>query len=148
MKRILCLVLFALYFSINSFCQKEKDSIEASISRFFDGIAEINADKVKAYVTDDFILLENGHLWNIDTLVNKISAPKNAGVKRVNKFQFIKTGQNGNIAWVSYRNTAEFSLNENQQTVNWLESAVLKKESGRWRIKLLHSTRVVPDKQN
>jgi ketosteroid isomerase-like protein len=139
-------MLFALSFSIKSFCQIEKDSIEASISRFFDGISEIDADKLRAYATDDFILLEDGHLWNIDTLVNKISARKGSGIKRVNKFQFIKTEQAENIAWVSYHNTADFSLNEKQQTVNWLESAVLKKESGRWKLKLLHSTRVVPSK--
>ena len=148
MKRIFCLILFTLFFNVNSFCQKEKDSIEASISKFFDGLSEIDANKLKAYTTDDFILLENGHLWNMDTLVSKMSDPKNAGIKRVNKFQFIKTEQNGNMAWVSYHNTADFSLNEKKQTVNWLESAVLGKENGRWKIKLLHSTRVVPPKQN
>src|SRR6188474_2238430 len=108
MKRIFCLILFALFFNITSFCQKEKDSIEASISKFFDGLSEIDAKKLKAYTTDDFILLENGQLWNIDTLINKMSTPKNAGIKRINKFQFIKTEQNGDIAWVSYHNTAEF----------------------------------------
>ena len=146
--RIFCITLLALFVSVNSFCQKEKDSIEGSISMFFDGLSEVNAAKLRAYSTDDFILLENGHVWNMDTLINKVSAPKNAGIKRVNKFEFIKTEQDGNVAWVSYHNTADFSLNEKQQTVNWLESAVLKKEAGRWRIKLLHSTRVVPAKQN
>ena len=128
--RIFCITLLTLFVSVNSFCQKEKDSIEGSISKFFDGLSEVNAAKLRAYSTDDFILLENGHVWNMDTLINKISAPKNAGIKRVNKFGFIKTEQAGNIAWVSYHNTADFSLNEKQQTVNWLESAVLKK-SGR-----------------
>jgi len=148
MNRFFYLVLFILFFNVNSFCQKEKDSIEASISKFFDGLSQIDANKLKAYTTDDFILLENGQLWNIDTLVNKMSDPKNAGIKRVNKFQFIKTEQNGTVAWVSYHNSADFSLNEKKQTVNWLESAVLQKENGRWKIKLLHSTRVVPPKQN
>ena len=148
MKKIFCLILVALSFNIKSFCQKEKDGIEASISRFFDGLSETDAKKLEAYTTKDFILLENGHIWNIDSLVSKMGDPKNAGIKRVNKFQFIKTEQNGNIAWVSYHNTADFSLNEKKQTVNWLESAVLGKENGRWKIKLLHSTRVVPPKQN
>lgn len=141
-------MLFVFSFTINAFCQKEKDNIEASVSKFFDGISEIDPDKLRAYAAADFILLEDGHLWNMDTLVTKISGRKNSGIKRVNKFQFIKTEQSGNIAWVSYHNTADFSLNEKQQTVNWLESAVLKKEGGRWKIKLLHSTRVVPNKQN
>ena len=141
-------MLFILSFNVHSFCQQGKDSIEASISKFFDGISEIDADKLKAYATNDFILLEDGQLWNMDTLITKISARKNSGIKRVNKFQFIKTEQNGNIAWVSYHNIAYFSLNEKQQTVEWLESAVLRRENGRWKIKLLHSTRVIPAKQN
>ena len=148
MNRFFYLVLFILFFNVNSFCQKEKDSIEASISKFFDGLSQIDANKLKAYTTDDFILLENGQLWNMDTLISKMSDPKNGGLKRVNKFQFIKTEQNGNVAWVSYHNSADFSLNEKKQTVNWLESAVLEKKNGRWKIKLLHSTRVVPPKQN
>ena len=146
MKKIVYLVLFALSFSLESFSQ-EKDSIEASISRFFDGISEINADKLKGYTTGDFILLENGQVWNLDTLITKINVRKNSGIKRINKFQFISTEQTGNIAWVSYHNTADFSLNEKQQTVKWLESAVLRKENGRWKIKLLHSTRYFPSKQ-
>jgi len=148
MKRIFCVILFALFFNINVFCQKEKDSIETTIAKFFDGLAEIDANKLKANATDDFLLLENGHVWDMDTLINKMNDPKNAGIKRVNKFQFIRTEQNGNIAWVSYHNTADFSLNEKKQTVNWLESAVLRKDNGGWKIKLLHSTRVVPAKQN
>ena len=76
MKRSFCLILFVLFFNIVSFCQTEKDSIEASILKFFDGFSEIDANKFKAYTTNDFILLENGHVWNMDTLVNKMSASK------------------------------------------------------------------------
>ena len=143
MKRLICLLLFILSFNLASLGQKEKDSIEMTIARFFDGISEINEGKLRATTTSDFILLENGHLWNMDTLVNKVTNPKIAGVKRINTFEFIKTEQDGNIAWVSYHNTADFSLNEKQQKLRWLESAVLKKEKGRWKIKLLHSTRIV-----
>jgi rhodanese-related sulfurtransferase len=120
----------------------EKDSIEASISKFFDGLSEINADKLKAYTTADFMVLESGEVWNMDTLVNKISPLKNSGIQRLNKFEFIRTEQKGNIAWVSYHNTANFSLNDRKRSVHWLESAVLIKENGRWKIKLLHSTTV------
>jgi len=147
MQRTLYLFLFTIVFNLTLFCQQEKDSIEGSISKFFDGLSEINPDKLKAYTTADFILLEEGQVWNIDTLISKVTVPRNPGIKRINKFQFIKTEQTGNTAWVSYHNTADFSLNEKQQTVQWLESAVLAKENGRWKIKLLHSTRIVPRKQ-
>ena len=114
MKRFSYLILFSVVFSLDSFCQKEKDSIEATISRFFDGLSEFDADKLKAFATDDFILLENGHLWNLDTLIIKMNARKSLGIKRVNEFQFIKVEQNDNIAWVSYHNTAHLTLNEKQ----------------------------------
>ena len=148
MKKIFYLLLLILSFSIKSNAQQEKDSIEITISRFFDGISEINEGKLRGTATSDFILLENGHLWNMDTLVNKIINPKIPGARRVNSFEFIKTEQDANTAWVSYYNTADFSLNEKKQTVKWLESAVLNKVKGKWKIRLLHSTRIIPPRQN
>ena len=137
-------LLFLITFSFTSYAQKDKDSIHASIVKFFDGLSEVNPEKLKAYSTSDFILLEDGHVWNIDTLINKISFRKNSNITRINKFDFIRTDQRDNIAWVSYHNTADFRLNEKQQTVRWLESVVLEKENARWKIKMMHSTRLKP----
>jgi hypothetical protein len=142
MKRIYCLLLFVVSISPALYAQREKENIEMSISKFFDGFSELAINKLKEYSTADFILLENGEVWNLDTLISKISGRKNSNVRRVNKFEFIKTEQNRKVAWVSYHNTAEFTVNEKQQTVKWLESAVLVKEKGIWKIKLLHSTRL------
>ena len=143
MRRVFFFFAFILFFSSKPFAQKDKDSIEASIARFFDGLSEFNYDKLRDYSTTDFLLLEDGLVWNLDTLINKVSPRKSLNIVRVNKFQFIKTEQIGNMAWVSYHNTAEFSRNEQHQTVKWLESAVLTKEKGgRWKIKMMHSTKM------
>lgn len=142
MKPIILLFTLMLCFSISSSAQKEKDSIENAITRFFDGISEINPGVLRDYSTSDFLLLENGEVWTVDTLINKLSTRRNSNLVRINKFRFIKTEQDGNIAWVSYHNTAEFRLNDKQQTVRWLESAVLVKDKTRWKIKLMHSTRL------
>ena len=142
MKPIILLFPLVLYFSISASAQKEKDSIENAISRFFDGISEINPGILRDYSTSDFLLLENGEVWTVDTLINKLSTRRNSSLVRINKFRFIRTEQDGNVAWVSYHNTAEFRLKEKQQTVRWLESAVLIKDKTRWKIKLMHSTRL------
>ena len=142
MKKVLCFIALMLFFSSKPFAQKDKDSIEASIARFFDGLSEFNYDKLRDYSTADFLLLEDGLVWNLDTLISKVNPRKNMNIVRVNKFQFIKTEQIGNMAWVSYHNTADFSLGDKKQTVKWLESAVLIKEKGRWRIKMMHSTKL------
>lgn len=139
MHKIAILLFLLLVSSTTTYSQK--DSVEASVISFFDGLAELDATKLKAWTTADFLLLEDGEVWNMDTLISMIAPMKGRNFKRVNRFSFIATEQKGDIAWVSYHNTAVFTVNERQQTRDWLESAVLVRQEGRWKIKLLHSTR-------
>ena len=134
----ICLALCLIFCS--AIASAQDDSIKATIVRFFDGLTELNESKLKESTTADFILLENGEVWNLDTLINRIRPRKQMNFKRVNSFNFINTQQNAEVAWVSYENTADITMNDKQRTVKWLESAVLKKQSGKWRIVLLHST--------
>ena len=138
MKRFISAAVLAFMF-----CQAAAQNAgpEAAIEGFFDGLSQLSESKMKEYTTKDFVLLENGAVWNLDTLVLKISPLKNMNLKRVNSFTFISSEQKGDVAWVSYYNKAEFTANEKHQTRNWVESAVLVKEADKWKIQLLHSTR-------
>jgi hypothetical protein len=138
MYKLKLLVLSLLLISFEVSAQKEK--IEGTIVRFFDGLSELSPAILKETTTDDFLLLEHGEVWNMDTLVSKISLPKGTKFNRVNSFKFIETESKGKWAWVSYHNTADFTINDRKRQVNWLESAVLVKEKGTWKIKMLHST--------
>ena len=139
MHKIIYFSFLLSFFTSDALAQK--DSIEATVIRFFDGLSEVNPTKIKEQCTADFLLLEVGEVWNMDTLIAKISPMKNVNFKRVNTFSFIQTEQRGDIAWTSYHNTADLTMDERKRSINWLESAVLVKESGKWKIKLLHSTK-------
>jgi hypothetical protein len=141
MRAILVFSLFILY-STNLMAQKDKLKIESSVVGFFNGLSLVNADTLKYYSTPDFQLLEDGQVWNMDTLINKIMPRKNSKIERLNSFEFIRTVQAGNMAWVSYNNSAEFRLGEKQQIMRWMESAVLSRSRGIWKIQLLHSTKL------
>ena len=141
MKQILFISLFFIC-TTQLLGQKDKSKIEAAVVGFFNGLSLVNADTLKNYSTSDFQLLEDGQIWNLDTLINKIMPRKNSNIQRVNKFEFIRTEQSGNMAWVSYHNSAEFKQGEKEQMVNWLESAILVKNNGSWQIQMLHSTRL------
>jgi hypothetical protein len=141
MKGIFFVSLFVIC-SINLLAQKDRNKIEATVVGFFNGLSLVNADTLKFYATPDFQLLEDGQVWNMDTLINKIMPRKNSKIERVNTFEFIRTEQSGNMAWVSYNNSAEFRLGEKHQIMRWLESAVLTKRKGNWKIQLLHSTKL------
>jgi len=138
MKKI---ALIFLLFTQFSFAQTpEKGEVQQVITRFFDALSVTNIPQMKAEVSDGFILLENGEIWTIDTLANKISRPKPEGYLRQNSFDFIETKIEKNRAWVYYKNKAEITSKTRNATVKWLESAILRKEKGRWRMEFMHST--------
>jgi uncharacterized protein YggL (DUF469 family) len=138
MKKIALIFLLSTQFS---FAQTtEKAEVQQVITRFFDALSIANIPQMKAEVLDGFILLENGEIWTIDTLANKISRPKPEGYLRQNSFDFITTKIEKNRAWVYYKNKAEITSKTRNATIKWLESAILRKEKGRWRMEFMHST--------
>ena len=135
------IALFFLLSTQFSFAQTtEKAEVQQVITRFFDALSVANIPLMKAEVSDDFILLENGEIWTIDTLANKISRPKPEGYLRQNSFDFLSTKIDRNRAYVYYKNKAEISSKTRTATIKWLESAILRKEKGRWRMEFMHST--------
>jgi hypothetical protein len=138
MKKIALFVLLSTQFS---FAQtSEKAEVQQVITRFFDALSVTNIPQMKAEVSDDFMLLENGEIWTIDTLANKISRPKPEGYLRQNSFDFLSTKIDKNRAYVYYKNKAEISSKTRNAIIKWLESAILRKEKGRWRMEFMHST--------
>ena len=132
---------FLLLVTQFSFAQTpEKVEVQQVITRFFDALSVANIPQMKAEVLDGFILLENGEIWTIDTLANKISRPKPEGYLRRNSFDFLETKIDKNRAWIYYKNKAEITSKTRNATIKWLESAILRKEKGRWRMELMHST--------
>lgn len=135
------IALFFLLSTQFSFAQtSEKAEVQQVITRFFDALSVTNIPQMKAEVSDDFMLLENGEIWTIDTLANKISRPKPEGYLRQNSFDFLSTKIDRNRAYVYYKNKAEISSKTRNATIKWLESAILRKEKGRWRLEFMHST--------
>jgi ketosteroid isomerase-like protein len=115
------------------------------ITNVFQALADRDVNSLKSYCTDDVIIYETGLIWNMDTLIQKISRPVPADFKRVNKIDFIKTKVNGTTAWVTCYNQADVTANGSVYTVRWLETSVLLKEKNKWKLETLHSTLLKKD---
>ncbi|GAA4344529.1 hypothetical protein [Flaviaesturariibacter amylovorans] len=137
------LVTFLLWSALASPAVAQDAALEAPVRRFFEGLSQLNDSLVRSTVTGDFQLLEVGEVWTLDTLLHHMAPMRGRGIRRENNFSFLRTEQQGNSAWASYHNTAVFSTAAGQQqTIRWLESVVLLRINGVWKIRMMHSTRI------
>ena len=122
--------------------QPETKAVQRVIGNLFDGLSTLDTAKVRQACNANVKILETGKIWTVDSLTTRVLARKALGgnFKRINEFEFLETKVSGNVAWVSYFNQTIITFNEQTRIVNWLESAVLEKKRGQWKIALLHST--------
>jgi ketosteroid isomerase-like protein len=136
-------LLFALL-PFHGFAQdkNEHTAVRQTVVDFFETLSTFDDDGLRRCVTHDFILLEDGERWSIDTLIAKVKPMRKVNFKRINKLIFTSLEQKDDLAWTAYDNEAIITVDGKQRTVQWLESAVLRKENGKWKIAMLHSTRI------
>jgi len=135
-----CLIIFAF----GGVCVQGQDknikAVQETINTFFKAFSEGDFKYIEQTSTLDFLLLEQGMIWNLDTLKNKLAKPKPAGYSRKNRFEFFETRLTGKRAWVGYHNYADFETAAGKRKIHWLESAVLVKEKKSWKLEMMHST--------
>jgi len=151
MKKIYLILIISLIFQITALAQNstkpnDAQEIQQLIQNSFDSLfSGYRAELLDRFYTPDFLLLEQGEVWDMDFIKTYLGdRSKNpTPVVRTNRFEFIKTEVFGNRAWVAYHNWATFTTEgAAPRQVYWLESASAIRTSEGWRLELLHSTRV------
>lgn len=142
-------VVFLLIIGFSSLAQSQsKDELEIQnlIQNSFDELfSNLDGEKLDDYYTDDFLLLEQGEIWDKAIILGyfeQASKSLNRPI-RTNRFEFITTKVDGNRGWVGYWNYATITKDGQViQELKWLESATAVKTDKGWRLDMLHSTRV------
>jgi hypothetical protein len=146
MKKLLVAIAFLLIsntITSQSVATKEIETIKQLVQDAFDDVwSKYDSSKLKTHHTNDFMLLENGHVWNNDTIANyQAKGLKRPARKRINSFDFIKFEQYGTSIWAAYHNYATFTGKDGKTTkAQWLESIVAIKTETGWKLKMMHST--------
>lgn len=142
------LITIFITISFGAFSQNKSDenAIQKLIQNSFDHLfSNFDSGKLSEFYTEDFILLENGEVWNNEIIRGYFEkALKNEDrPTRTNRFEFIETKVEGNRGWIAYHNFATISRNgEVIREIHWLESATAIKTPNGWRLEMLHSTRI------
>ena len=112
--------------------QIAKDLIQGAFDDLWGGV---DATKISNYHTDDFIILENGEVWDNDRIKQymrkQLSMEDRA--KRINKMDYISIDKYGESMQIAYNNYAEFMKADTLVgKASWLESALAVKTDEGW----------------
>lgn len=117
-----------------------KDLIQGSFDDLWGGL---DSTKILNYHTDDFIILENGEVWNNDRIKEYMRGAlktKNRA-KRVNEMEYISIDKYGPSIQIAYDNYGSFYQKDSLlYKLHWLESALAIPTENGWRLKMMHST--------
>lgn len=152
MKRLNFIILM-MFFKTISFGQvsieTDKTRIKNLIIESFDEIwSKLDAKNIDKYYTKDFLLLENGEVWNNDSIKNYLDNAmlRKPNLKRMNSIEVIEIKIANKMAWIAYQNYATFSSdNKIIRKAHWLESAAAILTENGWKLEMLHSTRIVKE---
>lgn len=123
---------------------EEKQIAKDLIQGAFDDLwAGVDSTKILNYHTEDFIILENGEIWDNDRIkkfMRRQLATENRS-KRINIMEYVSIEKYGLSMQIAYNNKAEFYNNDSLVGEgSWLESALAVKTKEGWRLKMMHST--------
>jgi ketosteroid isomerase-like protein len=124
----------------------EAQVTEVIISFFAAAIAD-DFDKLHAVTTPDFYAFDAGGRFTRDALMDMIKGAHAAGNVHVWTVNEPEVHISGDTAWITYVNRGSIKNESGTKDLTWLESAVLQKEKGIWRIHFFHSMRA-PEKKN
>ena len=124
----------------------DQAQVTETIRSFFAAATAEDLNKLHAVITPDFYAFEAGGRVSGDALMEMLKAAHAAGKVYVWTVNEPEVHISGDMAWVTYVNRGSIKDTSGTKDVTWLESAVLKKEKGIWRIHFFHSTRA-PEKK-
>jgi hypothetical protein len=97
-----------------------------------------------AVTTSQFYAFDSGVRFDGDALMKLIISLHARGAKAVWTVTQPDVHISGYHAWITYRNVGSLQMAADAPVVpmQWLESATLVKQDGKWKIEFFHSTRV------
>jgi len=117
-------------------------AVQQAITNYYAAYSGFDEQKYRATTTDDFVLLEQGELIDREGDVASMAKP-GIGFKRTDHFDFHSVTIERDLAYAVYVLRSEIHDNpEGARSREWLESAILRRVKGDWKMALLHSTRI------
>ena len=116
-------------------------AIEQTIRDFFDAAKREDDAAFRRVTTNNFYSFDAGKRFDGASLVDAIRMAHARGVQIDWNIGTVDTHVGCGMAWSAWENRGRAGVPPKLAPVRWLESAVLVREGGRWKIDFFHSAR-------
>lgn len=120
----------------------ENQDVVNTMTDFFKAIQDGNDVKYRSLTEPEFFVFDGGRRLSRDAMLDTMKALEAAG----NRYDWHVTDPqvhvSGNIAWIAYTNQGSVTNAGVTKPRKWLESAILQRDGGRWKITFAQSTPV------
>ena len=119
-----------------------EEAVREAIRENYAAYSGFDEVRYRATTTDDYLLLEQGELFDREGDVASMAKP-GTGFRRTDHFRFDTVKIIGDFAYAVYTLQSDiYDDTRGARSREWLESAILRREDSRWKMALLHSTRI------
>jgi len=118
-----------------------QDEVAATLRDMYASLSADDMARFQSIVTDNFYSFDVGRRFDGGALAQLIIDAHKAGKRFVWTVNDPDVRITGDTAWIAYVNHGSVADASGVTPVTWLESAMLRREAGRWRIAFFHSTR-------
>ncbi|MGA8940533.1 MAG: DUF4440 domain-containing protein [Acidobacteriaceae bacterium] len=124
----------------------DKTAVADTVRNFYAAATVDDLSKIHAFTAPTFYIYDNGQSFDsIDSLIDALKAYQAKGVKFVWKVTNPRVTIHCNEAWITYLNDGSVQMpNAAPIPTKWLESVILEKQHGAWKMLFFHSTLVPP----
>jgi ketosteroid isomerase-like protein len=120
------------------------DAVAETMREMYAALSADDEARLKTIFTPDFYSFDAGKRFDGPALIGLIKDAHKAGKTFVWTVNEPDVRVQCDWAWIAYVNRGSVTDKSTSTPVTWLESAVLRFETGRWRIAFFHSSRAAP----
>ena len=142
--RYIFIILSVMIFQFG-YSQESSDSTEIIhvLKEDYRTMVTHDITKHKSFCTEDYLLIENGEIWDMDREALDYKKKELRVIERNDYFDFKYLKIEGNTAYAVYGLKSDIKEAGKLTTRYWNESTIFRRVNGAWKISLIHSTPLV-----
>ena len=143
-----CISAAILCFSAHCFAAQpatDQEKVVDALRQMYVAATNDDLDQFRSVTSPDFFTFDGGMRMSGDELMALIKDAHAAGKVYVWEVTEPQVYVDGQTAWITYVNRGSLQDATGRKDLTWLESAVLRKDNGTWRIHFFHSTRAASE---